>query len=264
MEKLMSHILVADIIPIFVVMILGYVSGKKNAFTPDQTRSFNKLVLDYALPAALFISIVKANRHMLFENLGLTILSLVGLVIGIVAIVVNAVTIPIGLYLLTKGSKPKEGEKQENALVGALKEPVVWAPILAVIFVLLGIRVPDGFAPTFDLLAKVNSGVAVFAAGLTLSAYSIEFDKEIIYNTFFKLVLMPAVFLFVGLAIGLKSEVLQMLVLSVALPPAFSGIIIASKYSVYTRTGTSSLAVSMLGFIFAAPFWIYLSRLLSH
>ena len=87
----MSHILVADIIPIFVVMILGYVSGKKNAFTPDQTRSFNKLVLDYALPAALFISIVKANRHMLFENLGLTILSLVGLVIGIVAVVVVAV-----------------------------------------------------------------------------------------------------------------------------------------------------------------------------
>ncbi len=318
MEKFMSHILVADIIPIFVVMILGYVSGKKNAFTPDQTRSFNKLVLDYALPAALFISIVKANRHMLFENLGLTILSLVGLValfmlsyftcqwffkrsagegavcaliagsptigflgfavldpifgtgvetglvIGIVAIVVNAVTIPIGLYLLTKGSRPKEGEKQENALVEALKQPVVWAPILAVLFVLLGIRVPDGFAPTFDLLAKVNSGVAVFAAGLTLSAYSIEFDKEIIYNTFFKLVLMPAVFLFAGLAIGLKSEVLQMLVLSVALPPAFSGIIIASKYSVYTRTGTSSLAVSMLGFIVAAPFWIYLSRLLSH
>ncbi len=43
-----------------------------------------------------------------------------------------------------------------------------------------------------------------------------------------------------------------MLVLSVALPPAFSGIIISSRFQVYTRTGTSSLAACVLGFI-AAP-----------
>ncbi|MCQ4856761.1 carboxy terminal-processing peptidase, partial [Escherichia coli] len=31
--------------------------------------------------------------------------------------------------------------------------------------------------------------------------------------------------------------------------PAFSGIIIASRFNVYTRTGTASLAVSVLGFV---------------
>lgn len=318
MEKFMSHILVADLIPIFVVMILGYLSGKKNAFTQDQTRSFNKLVLDFALPAALFVSIVKADRKMLFDNASLSLISLVGLVglfmlsyftiqwffkrsksegavcaliagsptigflgfavldpifgtgvetglvIGIVAIVVNAVTIPIGLYLLNAGSKTDaKGEKKPNALFEAFKEPVVWTPVLAVVLVLVGIRIPDQIDPTFDMLAKVNSGVAVFAAGLTLSAYKIEIDLETIYNTLFKLVLMPGVFLVAGLAVKLPSEVLQMLVLSVALPPAFSGIIIASKYQVYTRTGTSSLAVSVLGFVIAAPAWIFLTRMLA-
>lgn len=157
MEQFMSRMLVADLIPILVVMGLGYAAGKKNVFTEDQARVFNKLVLDFALPAALFVSIVRADRAMLVENATLSLISLVGLVVlfmlsyftiqwffkrtkaeaaicaliagsptigflgyavldpiygtgvetglvvGIVAIVVNAVTIPIGLYLLNAG-----------------------------------------------------------------------------------------------------------------------------------------------------------------
>lgn len=318
MEEFMSKMLVFDLIPIIVVMILGYAAGKTNAFQADQARVLNKLVLDFALPAALFVSIVRADRAMLVENAALSIISLVGLValfmvsyftvqlffkrskaegavcaliagsptigflgyavldplygtgvetglvIAIVAIVVNAITIPIGLYLLNAGGggdKSAGGASQGNALLASLKEPVVWVPILAVALVLVGIRVPDEVDPTFNLLAKANSSVAVFAAGLTLAAYKIELDWEVAYNTFFKLVLMPGLFLLAGWAAGLDSLILQMLVLSVALPPAFSGIIISSRFQVYTRTGTSSLAVSVLGFIIAAPVWVYLARL---
>lgn len=319
MEQFISKMLVLDLIPIFVVMILGYVSGKKNVFQSDQARVFNKLVLDYALPAALFTSIVRADRAMLVENATLTIISFVGLiglfmlsyfsvrwifkrtkaeaavcaliagsptigflgyavldplygtgvetglVIAIVAIVVNAITIPIGLYLLNAGGAgaTAAGAPKNNALLSALKQPVVWSPILAVLLVLVGIKVPVQFDPTFKLLAQANSSVAVFAAGLTLAAYKIELDKEVAYNTAFKIILMPLVFLIAGWACGLSSEILQMLVLSVALPPAFSGIIISSQYQVYTRTGTSSLAVSVICFVVAAPIWVYLARLVS-
>jgi len=319
MEAFITKMLVSDLIPIIAVMIIGYVSGKKNVFAPEQARILNKLVLDFALPAALFVSIVRADRAMLVENATLTVISFVGLValfmisyftvqwffkrtkaegavcaliagsptigflgyavldplfgtgvetglvVAIVAIVVNAVTIPIGLYLLNAGGggdKSEAGAEKGNALLDALKEPVVWAPILAVALVVAGIKVPAAVDPTFELLAKANSSVAVFAAGLTLAAYSIELDWEVAYNTAFKLILMPGVFLLAGWACGLDPKTLQMLVLSVALPPAFSGIIISSKYQVYTRTGTSSLAVSVLGFIIAAPVWVYIARLL--
>lgn len=321
MEQFMSKMLVDDLIPIIAVMMLGYAAGKTNAFEKDQARVFNKLVLDFALPAALFVSIVRADRAMLVENATLSLIALIGLVflfmvsyftiqwffkrtkaegavcaliagsptigflgyavldplygtgvetglvVAIVAIVVNAVTIPIGLYLLNAGGggdKTTAGAGKGNALISAMKEPVVWVPIFAVALVLVGIRVPEEVEPTFSLLAKANSSVAVFAAGLTLSAYSIELDLEIAYNTFFKLVLMPGVFLLAGWACGLDSQVLQMLVLSVALPPAFSGIIISSRFQVYTRTGTSSLAVCVLGFIVAAPTWVYLARLIGN
>lgn len=315
----MSKMLFSDLIPILVIMTIGYVSGKKNVFQEGQSQVFNKLVLDYALPAALFISIVKADRKMLVENATLTIISVIGLVVlfmvsyftmqwffkrskaeaavcalvagsptigflgyaildplygtgietglvvAIVAIVVNAVTLPIGLYLLNSGSNStgQNTKGQGSAILDSLKQPVVWAPLFAVILVLLGIKLPSQIDPTFSLLAQANSSVAVFAAGLTLAAYKFELDWEIAYNTFFKLVLMPGIFLAVGLLCGLSTLVLQMLVLAVALPPAFSGVIISGKFNVYTRQATSSLAVSVIGFIIAAPAWVYLAKALS-
>lgn len=317
MSNFMYTIFMSDLLPIIVIMVLGYASGKRNVFTEDQARAFNKLVLNYALPAALFVSLVRANREMIFADTKLTLISLcvllfcfflayyscrglfkrsraegavcalvagsptigflgfavlepiygdtvsTGLVIAIISIIVNAITIPIGLYLLNPGDK--EGNKSSNltALTSAFKEPVVWAPILATVLVLIGVKVPSAFDPTFDLIAKANSGVAVFAAGLTLAANKFEFDSEVIYNTFLKLVIMPGLLLVVGLFFKMDSLQLQMMVLAGALPPAFSGTIIASRFNVYTRTGTASLAVSVMGFIIAAPAWIYIARVVS-
>ena len=185
-----------------------------------------------------------------------------GLVVAIVSIVVNAVNIPIGLALLNNGRGGHvDGVKKTNPVVDALKEPVCWAPILAVILVLLDIKFPAILDPNFELIAKANSGVAVFAAGLTLSGMKFQLDKEVVYNTIQKLILMPAVLLIVGLLFHMETDKLQMMVLAGALPPAFSGIIIGNQNQLYERTGTSSLAFSILLFIFAAPFWLWVTRM---
>lgn len=314
MEDFMVKIFMSDLLPIIIVLVLGYMSGRKHVFTEDQARAFNTLVLNYALPAALFVSLVRADREMIFADAKLTIISLIGLlfcfflayfsckkifkrsraegavcaliagsptigflgfavldpiygdtvstglVVAIISIIVNAITIPIGLYLLNPGDKDGKKSSNMDALISAFKEPVVWAPILATVLVLVGVKVPAAIDPTFELLAKANSGIAVFAAGLTLAAQKFEFDTEVIYNTFLKLVIMPGLLLVLGLAVGMESLQLQMMVLAGALPPAFSGTIIASRFNVYTRTGTASLAVSVVGFIIAAPVWIYIAR----
>ena len=314
----MIHILIKDILPIFVIMFLGYMAGKRKVFKAEDSKVLNKLVLTYALPAALFVSIVKADSAMLFDDLKLTIVSLVvitgmflwayfscykffkhtkseaavcalisgsptigflgfavlepiygatattGLVVAIVSIVVNAINIPIGLALMNQGrGSVQPGVKKSNPVVDALKEPVCWAPILAVILVLLDIKFPVILDPNFELIAKANSGVAVFAAGLTLSSMKFQLDKEVVYNTIQKLLFMPAVLLIVGLLFHMESDKLQMMVLAGALPPAFSGIIIGNQNQLYERTGTSSLAFSILLFVIAAPFWIWVTRLVA-
>lgn len=313
----MIDILIKDILPIFVIMFLGYASGKSKVFSYENAQVFNKLVLNYALPAALFISIVKADRTMLFNDLKLTIISLViitgvflwsyfscykffkhtkseaavcalisgsptigflgfavlepiygatastGLVVAIISIVVNAINIPIGMALMNAGGTQQQGGKKSNPVLSALAEPVCWAPILAVIMVLLGIKFPTILDPNFELIAKANAGVAVFAAGLTLSGMKFQMDKEVAYNAIVKLVVMPGLLLLVGWIFGMKADNLQMMVLAGALPPAFSGIIIGSRYQMYVRTGTSSLAFSIFAFIVAAPLWIWIARMVA-
>jgi predicted permease len=317
----MINILIKDILPIFVIMFLGYAAGKRKVFNSSDSKILNKLVLTYALPAALFVSIVKADRTMLFDDGKLLIISLVvlvglfllsylstykifkhtkseaavsalitgsptigflgfavlepiygstaatGLVVAIVSIVVNAVSIPIGMALLNAGSSGANNAqgavKKGNPVLEALKAPVCWAPILAVILVLFGIKFPTILDPNFELIAKANSGVAVFAAGLTLSGLKFQLDKEVIYNTCFKLLLMPAVLLIVGLIFKMDPTKLQMMVLAGALPPAFSGIIIGSRYQQYVRTGTSTLAFSIFMFVLAAPLWIWITRMVA-
>ena len=388
----MEKILINDIVPILVIMILGYLCGKFSFFDDDQRQGLNKLVLNIALPAALFISIVSATRAMFAKDAVLTMISIFGvtglfllsyfldklmfhrttqeaaicamiagsptigflgfavldpiygnsastnLVIGIVSIVVNAVTIPIGLALINKGQAAARakaaktgGEKvkiklpqkadelapvQEKevtiadgipvtdaeakalrekgiireidlaraefsnhesrgkrdtsnstmaAIINAIKQPVAAAPLLAVILVLLGIKVPASFAPSFDLIAKANSGVAVLAAGLSLSTVKFSIDKESLWNTFYRLILTPAIIVLAAYLCGMGSDPtkISMLCMATALPPAFSGIIISSRYNIYVKEGASSVAISTVAFAVTCIFWIWLLPILA-
>lgn len=320
--KTMEHIILYAIVPILVVMLLGYYAGKTGAFTGENARVLNKLVLNYALPAALFVSIIKANREMLSIDVKLTVISFVvlmacffivylvfrymyrdtmaesaisalisgsptigflgfavlqpifgdsasvGLVIAIVAIEVNAFGIPIGLALLNAGNAGQnaahDGGKKPNPwlpVLDAIKEPVAWAPILAVVLVLCGLEWPAYLDPSFDLLKGANASVAVFAAGITLSSVKIKINGQALMGSFLKLVVMPLAILAAGIIFKMEPVNLKMLVVCAALPPAFSGIIIASRYNTYVATGTSSLALSTILFMGFCPLWIWLTDL---
>lgn len=314
----MEHIILYAIVPIVVVMLAGFLSGKFGVFTGEDGKKFNKVVLDYALPAALFVSIVQSTREMLAHDVKLSIISLVGimacfmlvyfvfrmfkgntgadaavsalisgsptigflgfavlepifgttptvaLVVAIVSIVVNAVGIPVGLSLMNASlekQNPGSTKKQSAWLpvLHALEQPVAWAPILAVIWVLVGIPWPSWASPSFDLIKGANASLAVFSAGITLSAVKITINWQAILGSILKMVVMPAVILILGLLWHMDPLNLKMLVVAAALPPAFSGIIIADEYNTYVATGTSSLTLSVILFIGFCPLWIWIT-----
>ena len=332
-----GHIILYAIVPILVIMLVGYISGRKGIFDGHDAKKFNKVVLNYALPAALFVSIVTASREMLVHDIKLSLISLfvimacfmtvyfiyrycfksntggdaavaalisgsptigflgfavlepifgttpaVALVVAIVGIVVNAVGIPVGLSLLnaslekqqlqastataantTTVNTPSAPTKKPSAwapVIHALEQPVAWAPILAVIWVVIGIPWPKYLSPSFDLIAKANASMAVFAAGITLSAVKITINWQAILGSILKLIMMPAALLIVGLIFKMQPENLMMLVAAGVLPPAFSGIIIASEYDTYVATGTSSLTLSVILFMGLCPLWLWITN----
>lgn len=325
-----THVILYAIVPIIVVMLAGYIAGKKGAFTGEDSKKFNKVVLDFALPAALFVSIVDATRDDLIKDVKLTIVSTVGimacfmlvyfifrycfkkntgadaavsalisgsptigflgfavlepifgttptvaLVVAIVGIVVNAIGIPVGLSLmnasLDKQAQQNPGAKTKikrdpwwKPVLHALAQPVAWAPILAVIWVIIGIPWPKWANPSFDLIKGANASMAVFSAGITLSAIKVNINWQVILGSIMKMIVMPAVVLILGILFHMDPLNLKMLVVASALPPAFSGIIIADEYNTYVSTGTSSLTLSVILFIGFCPLWIWLTELALH
>ena len=319
-----THVILYAIVPIIVVMLLGFVTGKRGIFTGQDAKKFNKVVLDYALPAALFVSIVQASREDLVKDIKLTLVSAIGimacfmlvyfvfrlfkkntgadaavsalisgsptigflgfavlepifgvnprvaLVVAIVGIVVNAIGIPVGLSLMNasldkqaeaQGATKKKHESAWLPVLHALEQPVAWAPILAVIWVVIGIPWPDYLSPSFNLIAKANASMAVFSAGITLSAIKFTMNWQVVLGSIMKMFVMPLAVLLLGLWFHMDAENLKMLVVAAALPPAFSGIIIADEYNTYVATGTSSLTLSVILFIGCCPLWLWLTNL---
>lgn len=175
--------------------------------------------------------------------------------VAVVAIVVNVLQIPLGMIFVAPA-----GGKPTDALFHALKEPVVLAPILGVIFVLIGIELPDIVKIPLSFIGHANSGVAVFAAGLVLSAHKFELDIEVGWNTLVKLVLMPATMLAIAMLLGVHGEKLEQLLLLSALPPAFSGVVIAGRFQTYFNQAASTVILSVVLFALAAPAWIAVAR----
>lgn len=318
-----THIILYAIVPIIVVMLAGYISGKKGVFTGADAKKFNKVVLDYALPAALFVSIVQSSRDDLVKDVKLTIVSTIGimacfmlvyfvfkycfkkntgadaavsalisgsptigflgfavlepifdqtvglasvaLVVAIVGIVVNAIGIPVGLSLMNASlAKQNPTAKKQSAwkpVLHALAQPVAWAPILAVVLVVCGLKWPAWASPSFDLIAKANASMAVFSAGITLAAIKFSMNFQVVLGSIMKMIMMPAVVLVLGILFSMDPNNLRMLVVASALPPAFSGIIIADENDTYVATGTSSLTLSVILFVGFCPLWIWLTNL---
>jgi malonate transporter and related proteins len=57
--------LVEALAPVFFVLVLGYIAGKRHEFDPDQSAGLSKLALNFALPASLFVSMTSIPKALL-------------------------------------------------------------------------------------------------------------------------------------------------------------------------------------------------------
>lgn len=56
------------LVPVFFVMALGYLAGKRNAFDAGQVAGLSKLATSYALPASLFVGMTTMRRDLLLQQ----------------------------------------------------------------------------------------------------------------------------------------------------------------------------------------------------
>lgn len=68
--------LVSALLPVFFVLALGFLAGKRNSFDADQAGGLSKLAVSFALPASLFVGMSSIPRNLLLQQ-GRLVLALV-------------------------------------------------------------------------------------------------------------------------------------------------------------------------------------------
>ena len=64
----MLHIILCSVVPVFFVMALGYLAGWMRDIDNRHVAELNALVMDFALPASLFVAMVQTPRELLLEQ----------------------------------------------------------------------------------------------------------------------------------------------------------------------------------------------------
>jgi malonate transporter len=137
--------ILASLAPVFFVMALGYVAGRTKETDNRNIDSLNSLVMDFALPAALFTAMAQASQEALIEQARLAFMLFVTMLL------VFAVTYFLQIHLF--GS-----DRKESALVALTASgPNVGSAGLPIVGAL------------FSKSASISVAVAVAVAAIALT-----------------------------------------------------------------------------------------------
>src|ERR1700741_2627067 len=128
--------------------------------------------------------------------------------IAIASLVINLTVVPVTILLLAldtaardpQGASLAAQDKEQLAspatkLAETVKQPLVWAPVLAFVVVLSGLHIPQLIIHSLSLLGGASGGVAPFASGIVLASGKIRANSHVLFLVFLKTILQPALVL---------------------------------------------------------------------
>ena len=188
------------------------------------------------------------------------------LAIAVSALVLNVAVGPLTVILLEYDQQRAPGGKTRSfaalvgqALLSSVKKPVVWAPVLATILVLLGLSMPKELVSTVNLIGSATSGVALFVSGLILAASRLKVTLETVGNTLVKMIVQPLLMVLLVIAFGIGKPLSSEAILICTLPTAVVSSMFALHYHVYEAEAASTLLLTTLAMIVVVPIAIALT-----
>lgn len=168
--------------------------------------------------------------------------------IAIGSLLMNLIQVPLALIFLVGAdvdnmSKIKKSKFSVtvNSIKNALIQPVVWAPILAFILLLIGLDMPKLLKGSFILLGQATGGVALFAVGAVLYAQKVSFSFPVIINVLSKNIVLPLIILVIMIALSVPDIERGLVSVTLAIPTASIAVIFAVEY----KTGEQEMASTL-------------------
>ena len=147
-----------------------------------------------------------------------------------------------------------------DSLVHAAKQPYVWAPVVALVLVLMGINVPSLLVSMLKLMGQATSGVSLFVGGLLLAAYSIKLNRTVALNAVLKSVIQPALLVGLMIILGLPRTLTGEGMVAAALPSAVIAPMLAARYKTYEAEAGSTMLLTTGLMMIVVPVSMFLVR----
>lgn len=171
-------------------------------------------------------------------------------------LVISVLMVPLTILML--GSI--DGTKHESLfeeLKSTVTKPLVWAPVLGAVLVLLGVKLPQLADASVRLVGATAGGTALFALGVMLSGLTPRLDKVAISVLLLKNLAQPAIAVALALAFHFSSTLSKGVALAAACPCATASAMLASTYRIGEGPTTSAVVVSNIAGVFTMAMWIY-------
>src|SRR5579864_4602063 len=186
--------------------------------------------------------------------------------VAIAALVLQVTLVPLMVTMLeydrqrsAGGEMPRLAALVGQSLLSSLKQPVVLAPLLATILVLLAVPVPKEIESMLNLIGSATAGVAVFAGGLIIAAYQVKVTVETAANTLVKMIVQPALMALLVVAFGIGKPLGSEAILICVLPTSVIPAMFALRYKVYEAEAASTLLLTTIAMIVVIPLAIALT-----
>lgn len=180
--------------------------------------------------------------------------------ITVSSITQNVFQLPLVMILMSVAT----GDKSQNIsfatrVINAIKQPVVWSPVVALILVLMDIHIPETVSMSLGLLGKASGGLALFAAGIVLYTRSIVITSATIITVIARNILVPGACYLILLKMGFSMEQIKQVVLTMVIPVGSIAIIIAMQYKSGEQEMASTMALSIITSIITMGAFIFLT-----
>jgi predicted permease len=307
----MFQLILSALVPVAVVILLGYFAGRSKIINSDGAKVLSTVVVNFALPCALFVAIFGFSPSQ-FENIPYVLTLLVGITLpfflafflalliwkkpageaalfgnnsgfpdmayfglpvvltvvgqqGMLPIIVgNIITsiiiIPVVMAMLHKGQASGSSSSVSSILLSTIKQPVVWAPLLGLCLVLLGVKLPSLAIDSLKLLGNIAGGLALFTLGILLSFLTPRIDKPVVVVVFMKNLVMPALVLALALVFKLDGNLAKGAIIIAACPAATMGGMLSSQFGVAQDKIPAQILASNVAAIVTMAMWIFIAE----
>jgi malonate transporter and related proteins len=192
--------------------------------------------------------------------------------IAIASLVINLTVVPVTILLLALDTAARDPQGANLAaqekeylvspaakLAETVKQPLVWAPVLAFVVVLSGLDIPQLIIHSLSLLGGASGGVALFASGIVLASGKIRANSHVVFLVFLKNILQPALVLGGLRWGGYGKTIVSEAVLTTAIPTMPIVIMLALQYHVEQEDAASAVFLSVVGSIVTMGVFIALT-----